>query len=87
MPPVEPVPTSERNILFAHLFLNNDRGEALGVLDIHGLNVAVQLLLGILLVVTSSRDSDAKSVGNALDTALPHLLVQLGVHANVGGAL
>lgn len=87
MPPLEPVPTSERNILFAHLFLNNDRGEALGVLDIHGLNVAVQLLLGILLIISSSGDSDTESERNALDTTLPDLLVQLGVQADIVGAL
>ena len=72
---------------FFILFLNNNRGKALGVLDVHRLHVAVQLLLGILLVISSSRDSDTKSERNALDTALPDLLVQLGVQADVGGAL
>lgn len=83
MPPLEPVPTEK----CLALFLNNNRVEALGFLDIHRLHVAVQLLLGILLVVSSSGNSDAESVGNALDAALPDLLVELGVQADVGGAL
>lgn len=86
MPPLEPVPTSEKHP-FSHLFLNNDRGKALGVLNIHGLNVAVQLLLGILLIISSSRDPDTESEGNALDTTLPDLLVQLGIQADIVGAL
>ena len=61
--------------------------EALGVLDVDGLDVAVELLLGALLVVTSPRDADAESVGNALDTLLPDLLVELGVDTDIGGAL
>lgn len=61
--------------------------ETLGVVDIHGLNVAVQLLLGALLVVTSPGDADADPVWHALDTLLPHLLVQLRVDADVGGTL
>lgn len=61
--------------------------QTLGVLDVDGLDEAVQLLLGVLLVVSPPRDADAESVGNALDTGLPHLLVQLGVQADIGGAL
>lgn len=55
-------PVSQRNICFCQLlfplFLNNDRYQALGVLNIDGLNVAVELLLGIFLVVSSSADTD-----------------------------
>lgn len=69
------------------LLLHNDRGKALGVPDVDGLDVAVQLLLGVLLVVSSPRDADADAVGNTLDALLPHLLVELGVETNVGGAL
>lgn len=69
------------------LLLDDNRRETLGVLDVHGLNVAVELLLGALLVVTSARDADAESVWNTLDTLLPDLLVELGVDADIGGAL
>ena len=61
--------------------------ETLGVLDVDGLNVGVQLLLGALLVVTLARDADAQAVRDTLDTGLPHLLVELGVEADVLGAL
>lgn len=61
--------------------------EALGVLDVDGLHIAVQLLLGTLLVVSSSGNADADAVRNALDALLPDLLVQLGVQANVRGTL
>lgn len=69
------------------LLLDDNRWETLGVLDVHGLNVAVELLLGALLVVTSARDADAESVWNTLDTLLPDLLVELGVNADIDGAL
>lgn len=71
----------------ADLLLDNDRVEALGVLDVDSLDVAVELLLGALLVVTSSGNADAQSVGDALDTVLPDLLVQGGVDADIGGTL
>lgn len=61
--------------------------QALGVLNVDGLHVAVELLLGALLVVTSPGDADAESVRNALDALLPDLLVQLGIQADVRGAL
>ena len=61
--------------------------EALGVLDVDGLHVAVQLLLGALLVVTLTRDADAQPVWNALDALLPDLLVQLWIETDVLGAL
>lgn len=69
------------------LLLNDNGLETLGVLDVDGLDVAVQLLLGTLLVVSSAGDADAESVGDALDTLLPDLLVELGVDADVRGTL
>lgn len=61
--------------------------ETLGLLDVDGLDVRVELLLGALLVVTLTRDADAETEGNTLDTALPDLLVELGVKTDVLGAL
>jgi hypothetical protein len=61
--------------------------QALGVLDVDGLHVAVELLLGALLVVTPPGDADAEPVRDALDTLLPDLLVQLGIQTDVRGAL
>ena len=61
--------------------------KTLGVLDVDGLDVAVELLLGALLVVTSPGNADAESERNTLDTLLPDLLVQLGVEADIGGTL
>jgi hypothetical protein len=79
----------EKKALFflSLLLLDDDRGETLGVLDVHGLDVAVELLLGTLLVVSPPRDADAEPVGDALDTLLPDLLVELGVQADIGGTL
>lgn len=67
--------------------LDNGGLEALGVGDVDGLDVGVKLLLGVLLVVTLTRDADAETEGHTLDAALPDLLVQLGVEADVGGTL
>ena len=65
---------------FSDLRLLNDSGlKTLGVLNVHSLNVAVQLLLCTFLIVTFSRDSDADSVWCGLDTVFPDLLVELGV--------
>jgi hypothetical protein len=72
----------------AHLLVLDDLGvETLGVLDVDGLDVGVKLLLGALLVVTLTRDADTEAEGDTLDAGLPDLLVQLGVEADVGGAL
>jgi hypothetical protein len=72
----------------SRLFLLNNNGDkTLGVLDVDGLDIAVQLLLRILLVVSAAADAHAESVRNALDALLPHLLVQLGVQADIGGTL
>jgi hypothetical protein len=53
--------------------------QTLGVLDVDGLDVRVELLLGALLVVTLTGDADTETERNALDTGLPDLLVELGV--------
>ena len=71
----------------ANLFLDDGRHETLGVLDVDSLNVAVQLLLGTLLVVTAAANAHADSVGDTLNTLLPHLLIQLGIDADIGGTL
>jgi hypothetical protein len=72
----------------SHLsILNKSSLKTLCALNVDSLDVAVELLLGTLLVVTLSGDANAKSVWNALDTSLPDLLVQLRVNANIGGAL
>lgn len=67
--------------------LHNSGMKTLWVLDIHSLDVRVQLLLGALLIVTLTADTDTDTEGNALDTGFPDLLVQLGVEADVTGAL
>ena len=67
--------------------LDNLGVKTLGVLDVDGLDVGVELLLGAILVVTLTRDADTEAERNALDAGLPDLLVQLGVEADVGGAL
>ena len=59
----------------------------LAFLDVDGLDVAVELLLGTLLVVTFPADAHAQTEGDTLDAALPYLLVQLGVKADVLCAL
>ena len=56
-------------------------------LDIDSLHVAVQLLFGALLVVSLSADAHAQSEWDAFDAALPNLLVQLRVEADVAGPL
>jgi len=67
-------------ILASTLSILNDLGvQTLGVLDVDGLDVGVELLLGALLVVTLTGDADTEAERNALDTGLPDLLVKLGV--------
>ena len=81
-------PVSIPPVFVVHpLLLDDNRVQTLGVLDVDGLHVAVELLLGALLVVTPPGDADAEPVRNALDTLLPDLLVELGVHADVDGTL
>ena len=86
MHPIDPINfVSSTNV---HLrVLNNGGLQTLGVLDVDGLDVRVQLLLGALLVVSLTGDADTQAERNALDTGFPHLLVKLGVEADVLGAL
>jgi hypothetical protein len=66
----------------------NDLGvETLGVLNVDGLDVRVKLLLGTVLVVTLTADADTETERNTLDTGFPDLLVELGVEADILGAL
>ena len=69
------------------LLIDNGGVETLGLLDVDGLDVGVELLLGTLLVVTLAGDADTEAERNALDTGFPDLLVQLGVEADIGGTL
>lgn len=72
----------------AHLsILDNLRVQTLGVLDVDRLHVRVELLLGALLVVTLTRNANAKAEWHALDARLPHLLVELRVQADIVGTL
>ena len=77
-----------RHAWIIHLSVLNDGGlETLGVGDVDGLDVGVKLLLGVLLVVTLTADADTEAEWNALDAGFPDLLVQLGVEADILGAL
>ena len=81
--------TSSSSVLYGnHLSILDDLGvQTLGVLDVDGLDVGVELLLGAFLVVTLTRDADTEAEWDALDTRLPDLLVELGVEADIVGAL
>ena len=63
--------------------LHNSRLQTLGVLHIHSLNVAIQLLLRTLLIITLARYPHSEAEWHALDTGLPDLLVELWVEADV----
>jgi hypothetical protein len=67
--------------------LNQSSLQTLRILNVYGLDIAIQLMRSTLLVVSLSRDSDTQSVRNTLDTSLPDLLVQLRIETNVGCAL
>ena len=55
--------------------------------NVDSVDVGVELLLGALFVITLAGDAHTQAVGDALDAGLPDLLVQLGVQADVLGAL
>ena len=82
-------PSIDTVTLTSSRVLNNYSVQALRLLllDIDSLHVAVQLLLGALLVVSLSADTHAQSVGDAFDAALPDFLVQLRVKTDVAGTL
>lgn len=86
-------PTGSKENFFVHLswssnlLVHHGGLEALGLLDVDRLHVRVQLLLGVLLVVTLPRDAHPQTERHTLDTGFPDLLVQLGVETDVLGAL
>ena len=87
---VEPWTSPTSPFAPSHLrILHHDRLETLGLplLDIDGLDIAVELLLGAFLVVAFSADADTQAKRHALDAGFPDLLVQLRVQADVVGAL
>ena len=46
----------------------------------------VELLLGILIVITLARNANAHPVGHVLDPLAPQILVELLIYPHVGGA-
>merc|ERR1719436_234279 len=60
--------------------------ESLEALHGHMLNQGVHLLPGLLVLVPSARHSHADAVWDTPDAMAPHVLVQLGVNADVHGA-
>lgn len=80
MPNIKPVDKAAEST-------NHSRDQALGVLDVDGLNVRKQPVLGALLVVTLARNADAEAVGNTLNALLPDLLVELRVDPDILSAL
>jgi hypothetical protein len=85
---MHPTPFTCLLLNYIDLSILNDLGlKTLGVLDVDGLDVGVELLLGALLVVTLTGDANTEAERNALDTRLPDLLVKLGVEADIVGAL
>ena len=82
------IPDAYILLISTDLVVLDDSGvETLGVLDVDSLYVRVQLLLGALLIVTLTRDADTETEWHTLDTGFPDLLVQLGVKADILGAL
>lgn len=79
---VESVPFGRLRLLF-----NDGSLQTLGVLDVDGLNVAVELLGCALLIVSLSGDAYADAERDTLDSRLPDLLVQLRVDTDILGTL
>jgi hypothetical protein len=72
----------------AALRILDDGGlQTLGILDIDGLHIRVQLFFGTFLVVSLTGNANSQAERNALDTGFPHLLVKLRIQADVLGAL
>ena len=67
--------------------LHNGCLQALGVVDVDGLHIAIKLLLGVLFVITLARDTDTNAVRDAFDAVGPDRLVQLRIEADVFGTL
>lgn len=79
---VESVPFGRLRLLF-----NDGSLQTLGVLDVDGLDVAVELLGCALLIVSLSGDAYADAERDTLDSRLPDLLVQLRVDTDILGTL
>ena len=67
------------------LLLDNNGLQTLGGWNDDWLDQSEQLLLGVLLVVSLSGDSQSHSLLNTLDTSRPQLDVQLWVQSDIGG--
>ena len=59
--------------------LNNNSLKTLCALDVDSLDVAVQLLLCALLVITLTADAHADPEGDVLDAGFPDFFVELRV--------
>ena len=57
--------------------------EALEAVDLNVLDERVELLLGVLVLVSLAGDSDAQLAGDVSDTSGPDHAVQLGVNAHL----
>ena len=68
------------------LRLDDGRLESLGRLAGHVRDERVELLLGVLLVVSLAGDAESHPVWDGLDAHLPNLLVELRVEPDVLGA-
>lgn len=79
---VQSVPFGRLRLLF-----NDGSLQTLGVLDVDGLDVAVELLGCALLIVSLSGDAYADAERDTLDSRLPDLLVQLRVDTDILGTL
>lgn len=69
-----------------HLLVNSLCGQVLEGSDRNECDQSVQLLLGILIFVSLSGESDADSEGNISDSLRPHKLVELCINTDVLGA-
>ena len=61
--------------------------QPLRILDIHCLDIAVQLLLCTFLVVSLSRYPDTQSIRDTLNPGFPDFLVELRIEADVFSSL
>lgn len=68
------------------LVVNNNGVESLDRGNVDWLNVSEKLLLGILILVSLSGDSDSESVRSSLDTSLPDGYVKLWVKSDILGS-
>lgn len=69
-----------------HLFVIDNSGlQTLEGGDGDERDIRVELLLGILIIVTLAGNADTDAVGNLLDTVGPDSLVQGGVKTDING--